>query len=53
MPGVKAVYSYGNIGKLYRTAPPSGFSGIVDEQRPPLEDEVVRYYGQYVPWWSL
>ncbi len=48
MPGVKAVYSHGNIGKLYRTAPPSGFSGIVDEQRPPLEDEVVRYYGQYV-----
>jgi xanthine dehydrogenase YagR molybdenum-binding subunit len=48
MPGVKAVYSHGNLGKLYRAAPPSGFSGILDERRPPLEDEVVRYYGQYV-----
>jgi xanthine dehydrogenase YagR molybdenum-binding subunit len=48
MPGVKAVYSHGNIGNLYRAAPPSGFSGILDERRPPLEDEVVRYYGQYV-----
>jgi xanthine dehydrogenase YagR molybdenum-binding subunit len=48
MPGVKAVYERANFGKLYRTAPPSGFSGIVDEKRPPFEDDVVRYYGQYV-----
>ncbi len=48
MPGVKAVYTRANFGKLYRTAPPSGFSGIVDEKRPPFEDDVVRYYGQYV-----
>ena len=39
MPGVKAVYSHANLGKLYRAAPPSGFSGILDERRPPLEDE--------------
>src|SRR5271167_4808951 len=44
MPGVKAVYHRENIGKLYRTAPPSGFSGIVDERRPPFEDDTVRYY---------
>ncbi|HMH13197.1 MAG TPA: xanthine dehydrogenase family protein molybdopterin-binding subunit [Edaphobacter sp.] len=48
MPGVKAVYHRGNIGKIYRTAPASGFSGIVDERRPPFEDDTVRYYGQYV-----
>ncbi len=48
MPGVKAVYHNGNIGRLFRTAPPSGFSGIIDEKRPPFEDNVVRYYGQYV-----
>ncbi len=48
MPGVKAVYHRGNIGKIYRVAPASGFSGIVDERRPPFEDDTVRYYGQYV-----
>jgi xanthine dehydrogenase YagR molybdenum-binding subunit len=48
MPGVKAVYHNGNIGRIFRTAPPSGFAGILDEKRPPFEDNVVRYYGQYV-----
>src|SRR5580658_10231816 len=48
MPGVKAVYHRGNFGKLFRTAPPNGFSGILDEKRPPFEDDTVRYYGQYV-----
>jgi xanthine dehydrogenase YagR molybdenum-binding subunit len=48
MPGVKAVYHRQNFGKLFRTVPAQGFSGIVDEKRPPFEDDVVRYYGQYV-----
>lgn len=48
MPGVKAVYYHENFGRLFRTAPPTGFSGILDEKRPPFEDNVVRYYGQYV-----
>jgi xanthine dehydrogenase YagR molybdenum-binding subunit len=48
MPGVKAVYTRQNLGKLFRTAPAQGFSGIVDERRPPFEDDTVRYYGQYV-----
>jgi xanthine dehydrogenase YagR molybdenum-binding subunit len=48
MPGVKAVYHSGNIGKLFRAGPANGFSGILDEKRPPFEDNVVRYYGQYV-----
>ena len=48
MPGVKAVYHRANIGKLYRTGPANGFSGIVDEKRPPFEDDTIRYYGQYV-----
>ena len=25
-----------------------GFEGITDERRPPFEDDVIRYYGQYV-----
>ena len=48
MPGVVAVYHRENIGKLYRVPPAAGFSLIVDEKRPPFEDDVIRYYGQYV-----
>jgi xanthine dehydrogenase YagR molybdenum-binding subunit len=48
MTGVVAVYHRANIGPLYRVPPATGFSLIVDEKRPPLEDDVVRYYGQYV-----
>jgi xanthine dehydrogenase YagR molybdenum-binding subunit len=48
MPGVKAIYHRANMGKLFRTAPPAGFSGIIDEKRPPFEDDTIRYYGQYV-----
>jgi xanthine dehydrogenase YagR molybdenum-binding subunit len=48
MPGVKAVYTRKNIGKLFRTAPAQDFTGILDERRPPFEDDTIRYYGQYV-----
>ncbi|WP_263368241.1 xanthine dehydrogenase family protein molybdopterin-binding subunit [Edaphobacter bradus] len=45
MPGVKAVYHRANIGKIFRVAPSNG---ILDERRPPFEDDTIRYYGQYV-----
>jgi len=48
MLGVIAVYHRENIGKLYRVPPATGFSMIIDEKRPPFEDDIVRYYGQYV-----
>jgi xanthine dehydrogenase YagR molybdenum-binding subunit len=48
MPGVIAVYHRENIGKLYRVPPSTGFTLIVDERRPPFEDDTIRYYGQYV-----
>ena len=48
MPGVVAVYHRENIGKLYRVPPSTGFTLILDEKRPPLEDDTIRYYGQYV-----
>jgi xanthine dehydrogenase YagR molybdenum-binding subunit len=51
MPGVRAVYRRENIGQLFRIAPNFGGPGPMawlDEQRPPLEDDVIRYYGQYV-----
>ena len=48
MPGVKAIYQRNNIGRLFRTAPAQGFVGILDERRPPFEDDTIRYYGQYV-----
>ncbi len=46
--GVRAVYYRGNLRPFFRSAPPQGFSGLIDEKRPPFEDDVVRYYGQYV-----
>jgi xanthine dehydrogenase YagR molybdenum-binding subunit len=48
MPGVLTVYTHEDIGPLYRTPPSQGFTLIMDERRPPLEDNQVRYYGQYV-----
>jgi xanthine dehydrogenase YagR molybdenum-binding subunit len=48
MPGVRAVLHRGNIGNIFRAAKGPGFQGIMDERRPPLEDDIIRYYGQYV-----
>jgi xanthine dehydrogenase YagR molybdenum-binding subunit len=48
MPGVLAIYTHDDIGPLYRTPPVKGFALLQDERRPPLEDNTVRYYGQYL-----
>jgi xanthine dehydrogenase YagR molybdenum-binding subunit len=48
MPNVRAIFHRGNIGEIFRSVPGQGFEGICDERRPPFEDDVVRYYGQYV-----
>ncbi|MES2405478.1 MAG: xanthine dehydrogenase family protein molybdopterin-binding subunit [Pseudomonadota bacterium] len=46
MPGVRKVYTRQNLGKLYRV--PSSAKVLVDERRPPFEDDTIRYYGQYI-----
>ena len=51
MPGVRAIYHRKNLGKLFRVAPGDRFGADMahlDETRPPLEDDVIRYYGQYI-----
>jgi xanthine dehydrogenase YagR molybdenum-binding subunit len=48
MPGVRAIFHRGNIGKIFRSVQGQGFEGISDERRPPFEDDVIRYYGQYI-----
>src|SRR5258705_10396367 len=48
MPGVRAIFHRENIGKIFRSVLGPGFDGITDERRPPFEDDVVRYYGQYI-----
>jgi xanthine dehydrogenase YagR molybdenum-binding subunit len=48
MPGVRAILHRANIGKIFRSTLGQGFEGICKERRPPFEDDVVRYYGQYV-----
>ena len=48
LPRVRAIFHRQNIGKIFRSTLGPGFSGITDERRPPFEDDVVRYYGQYI-----
>jgi xanthine dehydrogenase YagR molybdenum-binding subunit len=48
MPGVRAVLHRGNIGKIFRSTPAPGFDRVCEERRPPFEDDLIRYYGQYI-----
>jgi xanthine dehydrogenase YagR molybdenum-binding subunit len=48
MPGVRAIFHRANIGKISRSTPGEGFEKICIERRPPFEDDLIRYYGQYV-----
>jgi xanthine dehydrogenase YagR molybdenum-binding subunit len=48
MPGVRTIFHRENIGRIFRSVQGQGFEGIVDERRPPFEDDVVRYWGQYI-----
>src|SRR5258705_11956257 len=51
MPGVCAIFHRRNIGRLARAEVNHEFGADMsrlDETRAPLEDDVVRYYGQYV-----
>src|SRR5260370_24468743 len=48
MPGVRAIFHRKNIGKIFRSVQEPGFESVCEERRPPFEDDVVRYYGQYI-----
>ncbi|SAK44060.1 aldehyde oxidase and xanthine dehydrogenase [Caballeronia pedi] len=48
MRGVKLILHRGNIGRFYRISGNSIDTGFVDENRPPFDDDIIRYYGQYV-----
>src|SRR6476619_8388400 len=48
MPGVRAILHRQNIRKIFRSTLGQGMNGICIERRPPFDDDVVRYYGQYV-----
>jgi xanthine dehydrogenase YagR molybdenum-binding subunit len=48
LPNVRAVLHRANLGKLFRAPVGGSLHTITDERRPPFEDDVVRYYGQYV-----
>src|SRR4051794_36174747 len=48
MPGVSAILHRGNIGRIFRSTVQPDWQGITDERRPPFEDNVIRYYGQYI-----
>jgi xanthine dehydrogenase YagR molybdenum-binding subunit len=48
MPGVRAILHRQNIGKIFRSTPGKNETGICIERRPAFEDDIIRYYGQYV-----
>lgn len=48
MPGVRAIFHRENIGRIFRSTGGPGFEGICLERRPPFEDDMIRYYGQYI-----
>jgi xanthine dehydrogenase YagR molybdenum-binding subunit len=48
MPGVRAVFQQETIGRFFRVPPNPDFSILIDERRTPFEDDIIRYYGQYV-----
>src|ERR687887_640814 len=48
MPGVRAIFYRGNIGKIFRSTLQPNFQGVCEERRPPFEDDIIRYYGQYI-----
>src|ERR1700737_2448210 len=49
MPGVRAIFHRANIGSIFRSVQGGGFEGIIEERRPPFEDDVARYSGQDHP----
>lgn len=48
MPGVRTIFHRANIGKIFRSTPAPGFDRVCLERRPPFEDDIIRYYGQYI-----
>src|SRR6476469_4844605 len=48
MSGVRAVFHRANIGRIFRSTQAPGFDRVCLERRPAFEDDVIRYYGQYV-----
>src|SRR2546423_9121512 len=48
MPGLRSIFHRANIGKIFRSVLGKGMEGICIERRPPFDDDVVRYYGQYI-----
>src|SRR5580693_6694341 len=48
MPGVRAILHRENIGKIFRSVTQPDFESICDERRPPFDDDIIRYYGQYI-----
>lgn len=48
MPGVRGVYQRANFSKLFRVVPTGDFTSHLDERRPAFEDDIIRYFGQYV-----
>src|SRR5215813_6567663 len=47
-PVEREIFKRENLGKVSRSTPQPNFQGICEERRPPFEDDIIRYYGQYI-----
>ncbi len=48
IPGVLKIYSHGKLPGVFRPGAEEKLVSHTDEARPPFEDNIIRYYGQYV-----
>src|SRR6202047_4026918 len=48
VPGGRVLFHRKNIAKISRSVVGQGMEGICEERPPPFDDDVIRYYGQYV-----
>src|SRR3984957_1513865 len=48
MPGVRAILKRGDLAPIAYITPDFSDSVMLDEPRPPFDNDIIRYYGQYV-----
>ena len=48
MPGVRAILKRGDLAPIAYITPDFADFVMLDEPRPPFDDDIIRYYGQYV-----
>src|SRR5262245_12230396 len=48
MPGVRAIFHHANNEKIIHSRLQPNSQAVCEDRRPPFEDDIIRYYGQYI-----